>query len=91
MQKTLIKVLTSNGIFETDLTLKEAKDAVALAKTKNEMLALPLNWATAYLNIDGENCPVINDKTTLLDLSELKILGYSENTYKTIEKEDEDN
>jgi len=89
MEKTLLKVLTDQWIFETDLTLEEAKKAVFSAKvSEDKLLALPLNWATALLNIDGENHPVINDKTTFLDLNEIKVVWYVENTYKAIEKKE---
>ena len=89
MEKTLLKVLTDQWIFETDLALEEAIEAVREAKKTGSLLGLPLNWATALLNIDWENHPVINDKTTFLDLKEIKVIWYVVNTYKAIEKKDE--
>jgi len=90
MQKTLLKVLTDQWIFETDLSLEEAKEAVLKAQNTGMLLALPLNGATALLNIDGENHPVINNKTTFLDLSEIKVVGYAHNTYVAIEKKEDE-
>ena len=90
MQKEITKVLTNEGIFETELSLQEAQDAVAESIESGKLLALPLNGTAAHLNIDGEMCPVVNNKTTYLDLSELKILGYAQNTYTIPENKDLD-
>lgn len=82
MEKKLTKVLTDKGIFETELSIKEAQKAVKRANERNELLALPLNGTAANLNIDGEMCPVVNDKITYLDLNEIAVVWYAENTYR---------
>lgn len=90
MEKTLLKVLTNQWIFETDLTLEETKEAVLQSKNTGMLLALPLNGVAAYINVDWENKPVTNNKTTFLDLNEIVVVGYANNTYVAMEEEKKD-
>lgn len=86
MQRLTI-IDSSIGKIETSLTVEEAVIEVERAKKENDLAKFPTLRGTATINIDWTHTTVLNDRTRFIDLSEVRVFGYDDNTYSPMPEE----
>lgn len=89
MEKFLLKVMTNEGTFDTDLKREEVEKQIEeFDRGERKYIKLPM-VKQDYWSIDWQPVPVNNTKVALLDLEKLAIFGYSENRFTPIENKED--
>lgn len=88
--KKLTILTTSIGNVETDLSVDEAFAEVKAAIEEWRLARFTSVRGMATVNIDGEHTSVHNDRIRYLNLEEVKVFGYDDNTYSPIVEDEKE-